>query len=93
MDGAVRWVEIGTTRPETLMGDVAVAVHPKDPRYADLIGKTVIRPFPEAEIPWDDIAFRTVERTLRWYFEDRASNQFRMHTEDLHYPLRRKPTG
>jgi valyl-tRNA synthetase len=46
-----RWVEIATTRPETLMGDTAVAVHPKDPRYADLIGKTVIRPFPEAEIP------------------------------------------
>jgi valyl-tRNA synthetase len=33
------------------MGDTAVAVHPKDPRYLDLIGKTVIRPFPEAEIP------------------------------------------
>jgi valyl-tRNA synthetase len=46
-----RWVEIATTRPETLMGDTAVAVHPKDPRYLDLIGKTVIRPFPEAEIP------------------------------------------
>ncbi|MEZ5739220.1 MAG: NUDIX hydrolase [Burkholderiaceae bacterium] len=51
------------------------------------------RLFTEAEIPWDDIAFRTVERTLRWYFEDRANNQFRMHTEDLHYPIRRKPTG
>lgn len=46
-----RWVEIATTRPETLMGDTAVAVNPKDPRYADLIGKFVIRPFPEAEIP------------------------------------------
>ncbi|NLT70111.1 MAG: valine--tRNA ligase [Verrucomicrobiaceae bacterium] len=46
-----RWVEIATTRPETLMGDTAVAVHPKDERYADLIGKKVIRPFPEAEIP------------------------------------------
>jgi valyl-tRNA synthetase len=50
-DGADRWVEIATTRPETLMGDVAVAVHPKDPRYADLIGGKVVRPFPEAEIP------------------------------------------
>ncbi|MDF2377066.1 MAG: valine--tRNA ligase [Verrucomicrobiales bacterium] len=46
-----RWVEIATTRPETIMGDTAVAVNPKDKRYADLIGKTVLRPFPEAEIP------------------------------------------
>ncbi len=48
---ADRWIEIATTRPETLMGDTAVAVNPKDKRYADLIGKKVIRPFPEAEIP------------------------------------------
>lgn len=46
-----RWVEIATTRPETLMGDTAVAVNPKDERYADLVGKMVIRPFPEKEIP------------------------------------------
>lgn len=46
-----RWVEIATTRPETIMGDTAVAVNPKDERFADLIGKTVLRPFPEAEIP------------------------------------------
>ncbi len=46
-----RWVEIATTRPETLMGDSAIAVNPKDERYADLIGKTAIRPFPEKEIP------------------------------------------
>jgi valyl-tRNA synthetase len=46
-----RWVEIATTRPETLMGDTAVAVNPKDERYADLVGKKVIRPFPEQEIP------------------------------------------
>lgn len=46
-----RWVEIATTRPETLMGDSGVAVNPNDERYADLVGKTVIRPFPEAEIP------------------------------------------
>ncbi|MEC5126737.1 valine--tRNA ligase [Verrucomicrobiales bacterium BCK34] len=46
-----RWLEIATTRPETLMGDTAVAVNPKDERYADLIGKSVIRPFPRAEIP------------------------------------------
>ncbi|MDF1659606.1 MAG: valine--tRNA ligase [Verrucomicrobiales bacterium] len=46
-----RWLEIATTRPETIMGDTAVAVNPKDKRYADLVGKTVLRPFPEAEIP------------------------------------------
>ncbi|MEM6916081.1 MAG: class I tRNA ligase family protein, partial [Verrucomicrobiota bacterium] len=50
-DGAERWVEIATTRPETLMGDTAVAVHPKDKRYTDLIGKEVWRPFPKAKIP------------------------------------------
>jgi len=46
-----RWLEIATTRPETLMGDTAVAVHPRDPRYQDLIGKFVWRPFPKAKIP------------------------------------------
>ncbi len=46
-----RWVEIATTRPETLMGDSGVAVNPKDERYADLVGKMAIRPFPEKEIP------------------------------------------
>lgn len=46
-----RWIEIATTRPETLMGDTAVAVHPDDERYTDLIGKKAIRPFPKAEIP------------------------------------------
>ncbi|MGE9267908.1 MAG: class I tRNA ligase family protein, partial [Verrucomicrobiales bacterium] len=44
-------LEIATTRPETLMGDSAVAVNPKDERFAHLIGKKVRRPFPEAEIP------------------------------------------
>ena len=46
-----RYVEISTTRPETIMGDTAVAVHPEDERYADLAGKHVWRPFPRAEIP------------------------------------------
>ncbi|MCC5806777.1 MAG: valine--tRNA ligase [Opitutales bacterium] len=45
------FVEISTTRPETLMGDVAVAVHPDDKRYTHLVGKHVRRPFPDAEIP------------------------------------------
>ena len=42
---------VSTTRPETIMADVAVAVNPKDPRFSHLIGKTVIRPLCEAEIP------------------------------------------
>ena len=46
-----RFVEISTTRPETIMGDTAVAVNPSDPRYSDLIGKWCVRPFPRAEIP------------------------------------------
>ena len=40
------FLEIATTRPETIMGDTAVAVNPKDPRYQHLLGKTVRRPLP-----------------------------------------------
>ena len=40
-DGS-RALEVATTRPETMFGDVAVAVNPEDPRYKDLIGKNVI---------------------------------------------------
>ena len=40
------WLTIATTRPETIPGDTAVAVNPKDPRYVHLIGKHVIRPLP-----------------------------------------------
>jgi valyl-tRNA synthetase len=51
-DGVTRThLEISTTRPETLMGDTAVAVNPDDPRYQLLIGKFVWRPFPRAQIP------------------------------------------
>jgi valyl-tRNA synthetase len=46
-----QFLEIATTRPETLMGDTGVAVNPRDPRYAHLIGKHCWRPFPRAEIP------------------------------------------
>jgi valyl-tRNA synthetase len=48
------WLEIATTRPETIMGDTAVAVNPKDQRYAHLIGKHVRRPLPldvEVQLP------------------------------------------
>ncbi len=44
------WLTIATTRPETIPGDTAVAVNPKDPRYAHLIGLHVIRPLP-VQIP------------------------------------------
>ena len=46
-----RFIEIATTRPETLLGDTAVAVNPEDPRYKDLIGKTVKLPLTDREIP------------------------------------------
>ncbi len=45
------YVELATTRPETLLGDTAVAVNPNDERYKDLIGKTVILPIVHREIP------------------------------------------
>ncbi|HTO02724.1 MAG TPA: valine--tRNA ligase [Opitutus sp.] len=47
-----RFIEVKTTRPETIPGDVAIAVHPEDPRYAGIIGQKVRRPIgPAAEIP------------------------------------------
>lgn len=45
------FLEISTTRPETIMGDTAVAVNPEDDRYKKFIGKHVWRPFPKAQIP------------------------------------------
>lgn len=45
------YIEIATTRPETMLGDTAVAVHPDDERYQHLIGKTVILPIVGREIP------------------------------------------
>ena len=44
-------LEIATTRPETMLGDTAIAVHPDDERYQDLVGKTVILPLVDKEIP------------------------------------------
>lgn len=46
-----RFVEIATTRPETMFGDTAVAVNPNDERYQDIIGKTLILPIVNREIP------------------------------------------
>ena len=49
--GEDRRLRLATTRPETMLGDTAVAVHPDDERYADLVGKTVILPLVGREIP------------------------------------------
>ena len=46
-----RYITVATTRPETMLGDTAVAVHPEDERYQDLIGKTCILPIMNKEIP------------------------------------------
>jgi len=50
-DDPDRHIVVATTRPETMLGDTAVAVHPDDPRYADLIGKDVLLPIVGRRIP------------------------------------------
>ena len=49
--GTNEYVEVATTRPETMLGDTAVAVNPKDERYKDIVGKTCILPIVNREIP------------------------------------------
>src|SRR5947199_3394586 len=51
VDKPGKFLEVATTRPETIMADTGVAVHPKDKRYADLVGKEVWRPLPREKIP------------------------------------------
>ena len=51
VDEPGEFLEVATTRPETIMADTGVAVHPKDKRYAKLIGKEVWRPMPREKIP------------------------------------------
>src|SRR2546421_9970172 len=46
-----KFLEVATTRPETIMADTGVAVHPKDKRYVGLVGKEVWRPLPREKIP------------------------------------------
>ena len=46
-----KYIIVATTRPETMLGDTAVAVHPDDERYKDLVGKTCILPIMDKEIP------------------------------------------
>jgi valyl-tRNA synthetase len=62
--GEEGFVELATTRPETMLGDTAVAVNPNDERYAHLVGKTVLLPIVNKEIPvvaddYVDMAFGT----------------------------------
>ena len=49
--GTDRFLEIATTRPETMLGDTAIAVHPDDERYKDIVGKNVLLPLVNREIP------------------------------------------
>ncbi len=51
VDRPGEYIQVSTTRPETIPGDVAIAVHPEDPRYAGLVGKSVWRPLNRAQIP------------------------------------------
>ena len=51
ISGTDRYLDVATTRPETLFGDTAVAVNPEDDRYKDIIGKNVILPIVGKEIP------------------------------------------
>ena len=51
IEGTEDYLDVATTRPETLFGDTAVAVNPKDPRYKDLIGKNVIVPIVNRVVP------------------------------------------
>ncbi len=48
---AGKFIVVATTRPETMLGDTGVAVHPEDERYRDLVGKTAILPLRDREIP------------------------------------------
>jgi valyl-tRNA synthetase len=50
-DGGTDFITVATTRPETMMGDTGVAVHPEDSRYSKLVGKKVILPLMNREIP------------------------------------------
>jgi valyl-tRNA synthetase len=56
-----RTITVATTRPETILGDTAVAVHPDDERYRDLVGRRVRIPFVERDVPViaDDVVDRT----------------------------------
>ena len=51
LEGTDRFIMVATTRPETMLGDTGVAVHPDDERYKDLVGKYAILPLVGRRIP------------------------------------------
>ena len=52
LDGSDKTIEVATTRPETMLGDTGIAVHPDDPRYKDFVGKTATHPLvPDRKLP------------------------------------------
>ncbi|KAL8947813.1 MAG: hypothetical protein Q9222_005940 [Ikaeria aurantiellina] len=51
IEGSMERIEVATTRPETMLGDTAIAVNPKDARYQHLIGKHAIHPFVDRQLP------------------------------------------
>ena len=51
VDGSDEQIVVATTRPETMLGDTAVAVHPDDPRYTHLHGKMLVHPFVDRRVP------------------------------------------
>lgn len=76
-------IVVATTRPETILGDSAVAVHPSDDRYTKFIGRTVLHPFRNEEIPVvaDDFVDQQFGTGIihRIFFNNRSfdSNYFR----------------
>ena len=59
-----------------------------DPHFEPGPESLEARLFEEHEIPWSEIAFRTVYQTLRWYFEDRREGHFGTHTSAIRFPAR-----
>ena len=51
VEGSERWITVATTRPETMLGDTAIAVHPADERYAELVGRSAIVPLTGQRVP------------------------------------------
>jgi valyl-tRNA synthetase len=56
------FITVATTRPETMLGDTAVAVHPQDPRYKHLVGKNAVLPLAERPIPLSPMNTATPEK-------------------------------
>ena len=59
-----------------------------DPEFAPGPESLEARLFDESEIPWSDLAFRTVSQTLRWFFEDRVTGRFELRQSAVTYPPR-----